>query len=68
MEIDKLNRRNTKIVEQALEDIYKKIYELSNKVTLQNSAIMSLAEKVTVLETAIQLQKMKLTGLGPTEK
>ena len=66
--MEELNRRNTEIVEQALKDIYEKIYALDNRVTIQNSAIMSLTEKVTVLEAMIQIQKMKLTGLGPTVK
>lgn len=66
--MNELNRRNTEIVEQALKDIYDKIYALNNKVTKQNSAIMSLTEKITVLEAIIQIQKMKLTGLGPTVK
>ena len=66
--MEKINRRNTEIVEQALKDIYNKIYALDNRITAQNSAIMSLIEKINVLEAVIQLQKMKLTGLGPTVK
>lgn len=63
-----INRRNTETVEQALKDIYSKIYALDNRVTAQNSAIMSLTEKLTILEAMIQIQKMKLTGLGPSVK
>ena len=66
--IDLLNHRNTETVEQALKDIYDKVYALDNKVTLQNSALMSLTEKVTLLEAVVQIQKMKLTGLGPSVK
>jgi len=66
--MERLNRRNTEAVEQALKDIYDKIYALDNRVTAQNSAIMSLLEKMNVLEAMVQLQKMKLTGLGPTHK
>ena len=64
--MEKINRRNTETVEQALKDIYNKIYALDNRITAQNSAIMSLTEKINVLEAVIQLQKMKLTGLGPS--
>lgn len=63
-----LNHRNTETVEQALKDIYDKLYALDNRVTRQNSAIMGLIEKINVLEAIIQIQKMKLTGLGPTVK
>ena len=66
--MNEINRRNTESFEQALKDIYSKIYELDNRITAQNSAIMSLIEKINVLEAIIQIQKMKLTGLGPTVK
>ena len=66
--MNEIDRRNTETIEQALKDTYDKIYDLNNRITFQNSAIMSLIEKMTILEAMTQLQKMKLTGLGPSVK
>ena len=63
-----LGNRNAETAEKAIKDLYKKVYEALEVVQLQQKTISMLVERVGQLENALNLQKMNLTGLGPTAK
>lgn len=63
-----LNKRNTQTAEVAIADLYKKLYEVMNVVSLQQQAIGSLQLRLNDLEQKLILQKVQMTGLGPSVK
>jgi len=66
--MDELNRRNTEAVEQVIKDQNNKILEQQKRIDLLNTAVSNLTQKLTEIEKMIIIQKIKLTGSGPSVK
>jgi PP-loop superfamily ATP-utilizing enzyme len=64
--LEKINRRNTLAFEQALKDITARLHEVMGVVASQQQAIGSLINRQNELEQKINVQKVQLTGLGPS--
>ena len=65
--MNETNHRNIKVVEQALEDMYKKIEEQQIRIDGLSNGMSSLMERQNFLERMVYEMKVKLTGTGPTE-
>ena len=66
--IRELNQRNTKAVEVALEEVHKKLFQALEVISQQQTAIGSLMARMDGLEQRLVLQKVQMTGLGPSVK
>lgn len=66
--IDQLNKRNTETVEVVLRAIQKEITELKIVIASLNNTIGGLIERQNQLEQKVNIQKVQLTGLGPSVK
>ena len=64
--MNELNRRNTETVEQVLKEQNAKILEQHKRIDLLNTAVTNLTQKIIELETMLIIQKVKLTGTGPS--
>ena len=61
-----INRRNTKTFEEALRNVYDLLYEKQNQIDLLNNGISTLQNRLNSLEQQLIIQKVQLTGLGPS--
>lgn len=66
--IDKLNKRNTETVEVVLRVMQKDITDLKIVLASLNNTIGGLIERQNQLEQKINIQKVQITGLGPSVK
>lgn len=66
--IAQLNKRNTETVEAVLRTMQKEITELKIVISSLNDCIGGLIERQNQLEQKVNIQKVKLTGLGPSIK
>lgn len=64
--LKEISRRNTITVEEALKDMYEKLYDKQNQIDLLNNSISSLQQRMNSLEQQLIIQKVQLTGLGPS--
>jgi len=63
-----LNRRNTESVILTIADMNARIYEQAIRIDGLNNSIHVLQSRITELENLTILQKVKLTGHGPSVK
>lgn len=63
-----LSERNAEIAAEALASLTEKVHHALDVVALQQKTLSMLVEKVGVLEQLLNVQKMQLTGLGPSVK
>ena len=61
-----VSKRNTITFEAGLKDVYKMLYEKQNQIDLLNNGISSLQNRMNSLEQQLIIQKIQLTGLGPS--
>lgn len=61
-----INRRNTVTFEEALKDLYTLLYDKQNQIDLLNNNMFTLQNRMTSLEQQLIIQKVQLTGLGPS--
>lgn len=61
-----LNRRNTETVEQALNDIFEMLYAQQILINQMNAGMSSLQARMNDLERQLIIQKVQLTGCGPS--
>lgn len=61
-----LNKRNTASVQQSIDQLSQKIYDQDAKINGLLQTITTLNERVNALEQLTKLQKVLLTGRGPT--
>lgn len=66
--IAQLNKRNTETVEVVLRVMQKEITDLKIVVASLNNTIGGLIERQNQLEQKINIQKVQITGLGPSVK
>lgn len=66
--VNELNKRNTATVEETLKLLGSKLYETCSQIALQQQAISAMSERMTSLEQTLMIQKVQLTGLGPSVK
>ena len=66
--IDKLNKRNTETVEVVLRVMQKDITDLKIVLASLNNTMGGLIERQNQLEQKINIQKVQITGLGPSVK
>lgn len=64
--MQELNRRNTETVEAAMKDMYSKIYDQQIHINNIQTALSNMTEKLNTLELQLTIQKVRLTGLGPS--
>jgi|OpeIllAssembly_1097287.scaffolds.fasta_scaffold2680549_1 prefoldin subunit 5 len=64
--MQELNKRNTETVEQALKDIYDKIYKMQESLNHMNNTFVAIYERMNKLEQQLIIQKVQLVGLGPS--
>lgn len=63
-----LNKRNTVTAQQAIQILQEKIYEQEQKITGLHLTVQTLSERLNSLELMTRIQKVMLTGTGPTVK
>ncbi len=68
MELEELNKRNTQAVAEALKQMNERIYDAQKQINAMHNTLVGLIERLTVTEQIVKIQKVQLTGLGPTEK
>lgn len=66
--IKELNKRNTETVEIALRDIYSKYYDQQALIDNLHAGIATMQQRMSALEQQLIIQKVQLTGLGPSVK
>ena len=66
--IDQLNKRNTETVEVVLRVMQKDIADLKIVLASLNNTMGGLIERQNQLEQKINIQKVQITGLGPSVK
>ena len=64
--LKELNRRNTVTVEAAMKDLYAQLYFKQTQLDQVNAGLASLQERMNNLEQQLIIQKVQLTGLGPS--
>ena len=64
--MDTLNKRNTETVAEALKLLTTMLYTQAEYIQQQNTSIAALQERMTNLEQQLTIQKVQLTGLGPS--
>jgi predicted nuclease with TOPRIM domain len=69
MEIQEvLNKRNTESIAGNVKQLFEEVYRLQEFCQLQNEAIYNLQNRLNSLEQQLIIQKVQLTGLGPSVK
>ena len=63
-----LSKRNAETANMAIRELNEKVHAGLEAIVQQQGTLQMLIERVGKLETALQLKKMNLTGLGPTIK
>jgi len=63
-----LGKRNAETAEVALKEMNKKLFEGLAIIAAQQKTVSDLVERVGKLENTLNMEKMNLTGLGPTVK
>jgi len=63
---EQLNKRNTETFEQAIKELYEKSYDQRVYVDQLHSGLLALQERLNALEQQLIIQKVQLTGLGPS--
>jgi hypothetical protein len=63
-----LNKRNTETLQGEVKRLYELAYAQQEQLVAQNLAFISLQERLTKLEQQLIIQKVQLTGLGPSVK
>ncbi len=66
--IEQLNRRNTETVEVVLRVMQKEITDIKIVIASLNNTIGGLIERQNQLEQKVNIQKIKLMGLGQSVK
>jgi hypothetical protein len=61
-----LNARNTASVAAKVEELNQRVYDLNNVVMQQHTALVAMQERLNSLEQMLIIQKVRLTGLGPS--
>jgi len=64
--MDTLNKRNTETVAEALKLLTTMLYTQAEYIQQQHTSIAALQERMTNLEQQLTIQKVQLTGLGPS--
>jgi hypothetical protein len=65
---DRLSRRNAETATAAIFRFEKLLHEGLSVISAQQNTLRMLLDRVSQLENALNIEKMKLTGLGPTVK
>jgi len=65
---DRLSRRNAETASAAIKRMDKELREGLTIIAKQQNTLRMLLDRVGQLENALNLERMKLTGLGPTVK
>ena len=63
-----LNARNAETAEAAIRELTVKVFEGLEVIAKQQATLSMLVERVGKLEVLLSVDKMQLTGLGPTVK
>lgn len=61
-----ISRRNTVTVEEALKDMYNMLYAKQLQIDQLNNGMATLQSRLNSLEQQLIIQKVQLTGLGPS--
>ena len=61
-----LNARNTVSISMKVEELNQRVYDLNNVVIQQHTALVAMQERLNSLEQMLIIQKVRLTGLGPS--
>lgn len=64
--MDDLNKRNTATVQQALADMDARLYKVQEHAQSLHASLCNLTERLNLLEQRVIIQKVQLTGLGPS--
>lgn len=66
--MQELNRRNTETVELVLKDMSDRIYNQQIQVNNLHTALCNMTERLNSLEQTLIIQRVQLTGLGPSKR
>ena len=61
-----LNKRNTETIQGEVKRLYELNYAQQEQINAQNLAFATLQERMNKLEQQLIIQKVQLTGLGPS--
>lgn len=64
--MSEINKRNTESFAEAIKVLQQTCYRQAEILIQQNAAIASLQERMGNLEQQLTIQKVQLTGLGPS--
>lgn len=63
-----LSERNAETAALAIRELTTKVFECLEVVQLQQRTLTMMVQRVEMLEQLLNVQKMQLTGLGPSVK
>jgi hypothetical protein len=64
--METLNKRNTEALSAKVEELNQRCYQMQEIIARQHTALVGLQERLNVLEQQLIIQKVQLTGLGPS--
>jgi uncharacterized coiled-coil protein SlyX len=63
-----LNRKNVMAARQAIDNLTTMVHEQHIRIDLLHAALASALERMNAMERLIQMQRVQLTGTGPSVK
>lgn len=66
--LKEVSRRNTETFEQVAKELYSMLYDKQTQIDQLNNGIATLQNRLNSLEQQLIIQKVQLTGLGPSVK
>lgn len=66
--MDIIAKRNTETFQQALKDVTAKMFEQQKQIDNLHNSLSTVYERMNQLEQKLIIQKVQLTGLGPSVK
>lgn len=64
--MEPLSQRNTATVQQTLADMNARLYKMQEQNQVLHASVANLTERLNHLDQRVMIQKVQLTGLGPS--